>query len=313
MKKAVASRSALSRGERGAASRGWVQPLNRPDPVAWERTAITLRHQVKAGALALYCVRSLQLLGCPRDALDYYWPALLHLEGLVYVGDFAVEREQAEGIPATLAWRGGIEEFLRAYGVRDSRVHSELDALERYAQWECEAVSARIPRGLEESIHACYARSSDVRLLTGFSQLLAAVPDPGRADDLAAHMHALGELANDVHTYEKDVAGNSFNLYRMCVWSVGRESAQVRLGEVWAGLCENLRKDVARADHRALVRFARVHLLRAHPLRRLAVKRRPTRVFVLLPRPVLWRYVLWRLRRSARLSLPAVPDAIAEP
>ncbi|MBO8191656.1 hypothetical protein ITI46_08175 [Streptomyces oryzae] len=311
-RKTKVRRPLLSRGERGAADRAWQRPLAAQPPMDWERTAVTLRHQLKAGAVTQYCVRTLQLLGCPRDALDYYWPPLLHLEALVYLGDLAVEREQSHGVPAGPAWRDGIEEVLRGYGCDDAATLAELRALEEYARWETEATGSRAAPGVGDLVRACHGRSSDVRIMLRFGRHLAGLPHSEAFDRLAGHLYAMGELTGDVVGYAADVADDSCNFYRMCVWSAGTEGARDRLGEIWQRLCADLRRDLAAADHRTLALVARVFLPRPRPLRALAVKRRPTRVHALLPRPLLRAYIWWRLERGERLRLPAVPEPVAE-
>lgn len=312
-RKAKVLRPLVSRGARGAAERAWKRPLSADPPMAWERTAVTLRHQLKAGAVTLHCVHTLRLLGCPRDALDYCWPPLLNLEALVYVGDLAVEREQADGPPAGTAWRDGIEEVLRGYGCDTAEALADLRTLEEYARWETETMRRRAPHSVDDLVRACHGRSSDVRIMTRFGRCLAGLPGDESFDRLAGHMHAMGELVSDVVGYEKDVADDSCNFYRMCVWTVGVEAARARLHEIWRRLCDDLLRDLAAADRQSLVRFAQVFLLRPRPLRTLAVKRRPTRVYTLLPRPVLLTWIRWRLERGERLRLPAVPDPGPEP
>jgi hypothetical protein len=284
--------------------------------VRWERTAITLHDQVKGGFVTAACMRKLRRLGCPPDELNLYWPPMLHLEALVYRGDLGYEHEQATGAQAPTTWREGIEEIIKSYGFLDERILKHLNSLEEYMHWECATERDSLAPGTEEIARSCYGRSSDLRLLLRFGHRMARIPEHQGYFDLLRHSHAMGEIRDDLSTYAKDVAQNSFNVYRLCVRGAAHHEPRATICDVWQYLRDAFDRELAEADRRTLVLFVRTLLPLPRVvsgLRGLPLHQASGSLASMIPRTLLLRYMQWRLRRSGFLSMPALPEAIDEP
>jgi hypothetical protein len=294
-------------------------PLTLADEPPWGRTAITLKHQLKACGVALTCTDLLERLGCPRLAADHLRPAVLHFEALVYRADLALEDQQQHAAAAPdldAAHRQGLETVLAAYGLSEDRaIAAELDAMDAYPRLETGILRGSEPLD-DDVVHAtCYARSSHIRLLLRFALSLAELPVGEEFLSLARHVFARDEVVADCVTYTEDLAEQSFNTLRLHVRLHGPGRAADAQRALYTRILGDLDDALAAAPRAALLAFAGAFLPRPTPVRsrRYAAGGRTPLVRRAAPLPALRRHCRRQATRSRRLVPVPVPAARSEP
>lgn len=291
-------------------------PLALTEPSAWEHTAITFQHQLKATPITETATDLIVRLGCPPSVADCLRPALQHVEALVYRGDLSVEDHQRHDTAPDPTWRHGVDTILTAYHLTtDAALVAELDTLCAYSELE-----TRIVRGLEplttDLVHTtCYRRSSHIRFLLRLAHHLAGIPADEEFLRLAAHVFARDEIIADCVTYGSDLAEDSFNTLRLHTALHGPELAAEAQRALHTRILADLDSDIARAGRPALIRFANAFLprLSRRRKRRYDPDPRPRPYYRVAPTRLLRRHIRQQVPRSKRLVAVAVPSPRPEP
>ncbi|MFC0601082.1 hypothetical protein [Streptomyces palmae] len=291
-------------------------PLALAEQPAWEHTAITFQHQLKAMPITDTAIDLAIRLGSPARAANCLRPALQHVEALVYRGDLSFEDHQRHGTAADTTWRQGIDAILGAYRLADdSALAGELDTLADYFELE-----TRIAGGLEpltpDLLHAtCYQRSSHIRFLVRLAHHLADLPLHEEFLRLAGHVFARDEITADCVTYASDLAEGSFNTLRLQAVLHGPRGAAEAQRALYARVLGDLDAELAQADRPTLALFGNAFLPRlTRPRRhRHDPDPRPRAYYRAMPPAMLRRHIREQVRRSKRLAPVPVPQAQHEP
>ncbi|MBB5957309.1 hypothetical protein FHS29_003902 [Saccharothrix tamanrassetensis] len=225
-------------------------------PRRWNRTTIDLRHQLKAGACTVWCMRVLARAGVKRHVLDALAPVLFHIEALVYVGDFEYENAQTEGTAVDPRWREGIEEILRAYQLDDRGIVSALARLVDYLELETDILAGRTPLHPDLIPRTCYIRCSGINMLVRIGFRLAGIQPDEEFFALLGQLSAHDEISTDLASYEEDLEDGAFNVYRLANWIYGPQAAEHHLRRHGDDMLRALRRDIANADRKTLTLFA---------------------------------------------------------
>ncbi|MET9290768.1 hypothetical protein [Streptomyces sp. NPDC003077] len=283
---------------------------------AWQHTAITFQHQLKATPITDTTVDLIVRLGCPPAAANCVRPALQHVEALVYRADLSYEDHQRHHTAPDTTWRQGIDAILDAYELTtDTALTGELDALDAYFDLE-----TRIVRGLEtltdDLVHAtCYQRSSHIRFLARLAHHLAGMPADEEFLRLAAHVFARDEITADRVTYESDLAEDSFNTVRLHAMLHGPQGAADAQRALCSRILGDLDTGLAQADRPTLLRFANAYLPRLTRRRkhRYAADPRPRPLYRPVPLALLRHHIRAQVPTSARLTPVPIPEPFPEP
>ncbi len=283
--------------------------IDHDEPVNWESTQIDLRHQLKASSPAIWCMRILTRHGIAPQVAATYLPVLLHIEALVYRGDFEYEAAQLEGtsIDVDPEWNYGILEILRTYEIATPPVTGALSDLSDYFQLESAIMEGREPLTADLIERTCYLRCSGGTLLLRIAFALAGVQYSDDLFVLIGHMSAHDEINTDIPTYKQDIDEGQFNVYRLATWVYGSATAEDNLRRRADGIIDALKADVRQADKKSLALFAAIipPILPWDP-------RFPAFANRVLPRAVLVHLVNNRIRFHERTHPLQFPASIAE-
>ncbi len=289
----------------GRRKRPWAQALSalsgRAEPDE-DHTWVSFRHCLKAAGVVDGVCQGLRDRGFTQVEVRTVYPALLHVEALVYRGDLAYEESQKQGSSApSTAWKSGIEEILDSFGMHDDGLWDELEELDRYFRDESRIV-LRLPQMTEALIlETCYRRSSDMRLLVRLAHELT--QRPGAEGYIRCSRPSLVlEIWSDLLSYEKDVAEDSFNTLRVFGWVYGKDRAGERLKDWMESLHNDCVAELARAERAVLVGHWRTRLIPPIDAVRLSPRRHFVRLSYLPPRLLPRRFLV----RSATRHLESV-------
>jgi hypothetical protein len=291
-------------------------PLSTADQTAWQHTAITFRHHLKATPITETAIDLMIRLSFPPSAAHCIRPALQHVEALVYRGDLSIENHQRHHTAPDTTWRQGIDTILDAYHLTaDTALTGELDTLTAYFDLE-----TRIIRGLEplsdDLIHnTCYQRSSHIRFLVRLAHHLTGLPADEEFLRLAAHVFARDEITADRITYESDLAEGAFNTLRLHTALHGPQAAAGAQQTLHSRILRDLDTGLAQATRPALLRFANAFLPRLTRPRKHRYNPDPRRrlLYRPIPLPLLRAHIRAQTPASARLTAVTIPDPEPEP
>jgi hypothetical protein len=291
-----------------ASTRDRVQAVLGSDtPMRWNRTAIDLRHQLKAGPSTVWCMRVLARAGVRRHVLDVLSPVLFHIEALVYLGDLEYESAQTKGTAVDPRWREGIEEILRAYELDEPGIVSALDELGDYFRLESSILDGRTPLNSELIPRSCYSRCSGVNLLLRIGFRLAGIQPDERLFWLLRQLSAHDEISTDLSSYAEDLGEGQFNVYRLAIWIYGPQAAGHALKRHGDDMLRALRRDVARTDRATLISFA----ASIPPMIPLS-PRLPSVLPKLLPRAPLAALITMRMQFHSISKSPRFPEPLPD-
>ncbi|MFC9876326.1 hypothetical protein [Nocardia salmonicida] len=232
--------------------------IDTDEAMRWDRTQIDLRHQLKASSPAIWCMRVLTNFGVAPQISAALLPVLLHVEALVYRGDFEYEDAQLEGKSAEVdpEWRYGIEEILRTYEINTPEVLGALTDLQDYFQLESAIMEGQEPLDATLIERTCYLRCSGGTLLLRVGCALAEIDYDEHLFTLIGHMSAHDEISTDLPSYQQDIDEGQFNVYRLATWVYGPDTAEINLRRRADSIISDLKNDVRRADRKTLAQFA---------------------------------------------------------
>lgn len=222
----------------------------------WQKTTISYYQALKAARVLLKCDHLLRMIGYTETEFKIIYPLLLHLEAYVYSGDLKYEEHQSQGTLYTEnTWKKNIETLLKIYEIYDWEIQSELDNLEKYFLQESRLLLGEIEINEQVILDIFYIRSSDIYMLLRVVHKLKDIPYNEDLFKLLKPLLVIEEIRDDLESYEKDVAGNSFNTLRLYVQLYGKLQAAQKLREMRCRIIHNAIDNLAKADKRSIVQF----------------------------------------------------------
>lgn len=189
------------------------------------------------------------------SALDFfkYLPILTFVEATIYQMDEENEQVAKTGVcepesKAQVESETVLKSVLQEEGLWDSKIEHELNAGELYWQQErylCSRVLHHLPITVEEIFKCSEAKSFDYRVLHLLLHKLIECEVQAALFEFMFYTEHLVEIQDDLFDFEKDVSRNSFNIYRMLIYCLGKKEAQIalikRIGEFEAKQAEAFR------------------------------------------------------------------------
>lgn len=277
-------------------------------PAVWHQTRVSYYHSLKAARVLLKCNQLLRSIGYTEAEFLIIYPLLLHLEACVYCGDLEYESQQNKGFSFTVTtWKKNIETMLNSYELYDEKIEGELDNLEKYFVQESEIILKQVEI-IDESLllNLFYIRSSDIYMLLRLVYKLKDIPYNESFFKLFKPWLVLEEIRDDLQSYEKDVAENSFNTLRLYVQLYGKEQAANKLREMRLRLIHNGLDSLASLDKLTITQFCTI------ALEDLGIPFMLTNILNLVPRFLLV-YCVKLLFNTNDNYYGIIPQAIDEP
>ncbi|MCO1581689.1 hypothetical protein M8C13_38665 [Crossiella sp. SN42] len=222
-------------------------------PEFWSTTRVTYLESLKASRVMFLdgYDTMLHLVGVSEDTAKVFEPLVIHFLALVYQADLAYEEAQVNGsFEVDLGWRRDMEDLLEGYGLLDQQARARLDDLQRYFELEGQLLLGQV-EVTEDSVYEVLSiRSSDIALAIPLMLNLVGV-DPRIVDELVRvnkPLYMLWEIADDVPSYDKDVAAGSYSTIRMYAKIFGAERGRAKLEEFRARLVEQACAEFAKVS-----------------------------------------------------------------
>ncbi|WP_445634084.1 hypothetical protein NSTC745_05835 [Nostoc sp. DSM 114161] len=227
-----------------------------------DKTTISYYEVLKSARALLKCDRLLQLIGSYTEReYKIIYPLLLHLEAYIYNGDLKCEEQQNKGnLYTETLWRKNVENLLNRYQIYDLEIQNELDNLEKYFIQESEIMLGEVEINEQNFLNITYMRSSDIYFLLRVGYKLKGIPYNEDFFNILKPMMVIEEIRDDLESYEKDVAENSFNSLRIYVQLYGKEQAAQELRKLRKQMIYCSINNLAKANKRAVVEFWKAFL-----------------------------------------------------
>ncbi|HKQ72144.1 MAG TPA: hypothetical protein VJ810_00345 [Blastocatellia bacterium] len=214
-------------------------------------------HILKALRSIKLTMPAFQGVGCREEEFRSVLPILLHTESLIYVTDLDLEeslrKSEAYADPPL---KKEIARFLGDYGLYDDKIAGAVEDLRRYAAYESQIMLNQIEITDERIRELCFRRGCDIYLMLRILCRAKNLPYPEDYLYLEQHLTALGEIQDDLSSYQKDVQENSVNVLRLCVRRHGTEKALEKLRELATTIVDESIRVMKNVDKRHLANCA---------------------------------------------------------
>ncbi len=164
------------------------------------------------------------------------YPIVLFTQALVYQADAEIEQGQKdlasyEGVQPWIVQKENLMELLKEIRLYSFPVEVEANHLTEYWILENDLMygNAITPEKLSKAIEL---RASDVMMIHHIFQNIKGISLGEREWEAIQVIEVIRDIEDDVRCYEKDIASDDFNIYRMFVRFYGMEGQQRLQGEL---------------------------------------------------------------------------------
>src|SRR5262245_13855972 len=223
----------------------------------WRLRQFSYYHILKALRSIKLTMPAFQGVGCREEEFRDLLPILLHTESLIYVTDLGLEqslrkREAYADTPLT----DDIIYFLSDYGLYDEKIAGTVEDLRRYIAYESQIMLDQIEITDERIRDLCFRRGCDIYLMLRILCRAKNLPYPEDYLHLETYLTALGEIQDDLSSYEKDVRENSVNVLRLCARRYGTEKGLEKLRELATSIIDEAIGVMKNVDKRHIANCA---------------------------------------------------------
>jgi len=223
----------------------------------WQLRQFSYYHILKALRSIKLTMPAFQALGCQEEEFRAVLPILLHTECLIYIGDLGLEQslQKREAYPvAPLA--NDLAHFLRGYGLYDEKIADAVEDLRRYADYESQIMLDQIEVTDERIRDLCFRGGCDIYLMLRILSRAKNLPETEEYLRLKQCLNALGEIQDDLSSYQKDVQENGINVLRLCVRRHGTEKGLEKLRELATSIVDEATGVLKNVDRRRIANCA---------------------------------------------------------
>ena len=223
----------------------------------WRLKKYSYSHILKALRTIKLTMPAFQGVGCREEEFRDLLPILLHTESLIYVADLDLEQSlrKSEAFADTPLTKD-LTRFLSCYGIYDEKIADAVEDLQRYATYESQIMLNQIEITDERIRDLCFRRGCDIYLMLRVLCRVKNLPYPEDYLHLEQYLTALGEIQDDLSSYEKDVQENSVNVLRLCARLYGTEKGLEKLRELATSIIDEAIGVMKNVDRRHIANCA---------------------------------------------------------
>jgi hypothetical protein len=228
----------------------------------WRLNQFSYYHILKALRGIKLTVPLFKAMGWREEEFHDALPILVYVASRVYVTDLNLEQslQKRESYADTPSLTEDLVRFLSFYGLCDEEISDGVANIQRYFEYESRIMLDQVEITDEQIRDLCFQRGCDIYLLL---RVFCKARRPSYSKDylhLGRCLVALGEIQDDLSSYQKDVRENSMNLLRLCVRKHGAEKGLEKLREFTASIVDEAIGAMKSVDKRHIVHFAAAYI-----------------------------------------------------
>lgn len=226
---------------------------------------ISLFHLVKGGRIVVPATPLFQLFGISSVEHLNLLPLLLYFEACVYAGDEATEAYyRGDTAAVDSSWARSITAAATQLGIQDAALAEELTRLSDYYAAESALMRRATPLTDSALYEINLARSHDVQLILRAALRLLHRPMPEALLSAIQPWLTIGEILDDLGSYEKDLRSGSFNTLGLLVQLHSSAHAISALRQLCHELAQQLYLRLQQVEGRYVGRFLGFFLFRKY-------------------------------------------------
>ena len=219
----------------------------------WRRKNISYCTMLKALRVLKLMRFIFQAIDCSEDEYEDILPILLYFESNVYSADIETEECQSQGKSlSNRQWMEDILYLLKGYNLYNEEDDKLLDNIYQYFLLECAIKQNAVEINEEVITDLCTKRSADLYFLIMLIYKIRNLPPPQSFVNFLMGEIALGEIEDDLDTYESDIKNDSFNMLTLYVLAYNKEDAFYHLQQRGKKILESMMMKVKHLSQRQL-------------------------------------------------------------
>lgn len=270
---------------------------------------LSLFHLIKGGRIVVPATPLFQLFGISAVEHLNLLPLLLYFEACVYAGDEVTEAHyRGDASSVDSVWARSITAAATQLGIADAAFAEELTRLSDYYAAE----SALMRRATPLTDRALYeinlARSHDVRLILRAALRLLHRPMPENLLSAIQPWLTIGEILDDLGSYEKDLRSGSFNTLGLLVQIHSSAHAISALRKLCNELTQQLYLRLQQVEGRYVGRFLGFFLFRKYGVSAQLIGC----LAYVVPKQTLLNWAMHEVRSAVALQISKLPPALPQ-